>query len=93
MLILHLPLPVLSFSEKLSSFELVSKVTYTFPLCTHFFQENINASLMFAINMVLLVIDFIDRIVHVWNNNERACNSQICNEQDCFGELKLVILQ
>ena len=48
----HLPLAVFSFSEKLSSFALASKariILHYCHLCTHFFQENRNANLTFAV--------------------------------------------
>ena len=52
MFILHLQLAMFSFSVKLSSFALVSKVRISLHyshLCTHFFQENINANLKIAV--------------------------------------------
>ena len=53
MFILHLPLAVFSFSVKLSSFALASKVRIILRyshLCTNCFKENINANLTFALN-------------------------------------------
>ena len=52
MFILYLPLAVFSFSVKSSSFGLSSKARISLHyshLCTLYFQENINANLMFAV--------------------------------------------
>ena len=56
MFILLLPLAVFSFSVKLSSFALASKARISLHYshqCIHFFQENINANLTFALNAIL----------------------------------------
>ena len=56
MIILHLPLAVFSFSEKLSRIALASKGQNNFALSSDmhsFFQQNINANLTFAVNLAL----------------------------------------
>ena len=47
MFIAHLPVPVFSFSVKLSGFTSASKariILHYFHLCAHFFQDNVNAN-------------------------------------------------
>ena len=74
-----------SFSETLSSFALTWKVRIILHYsrrCTNFFKK-----------IYTRISRFLKPVVH---NNERAHNSQMCNERlrfTCVGELKLVISQ
>ena len=86
MFILYLALAVFSFSEKLSSFAFAASKNYFALLSSmySFLQENENANLASAVNVVL----------KLFNNSERTCSSQIWNKRNafaCFGELQLDI--